>query len=196
MEEKYYFIYGGDFTLVTGNYQWFPEIMENLGTTLEDYNEGKYVLLNEEQTAFLESHPDASPEEAWNMSISEAAKPLDILLLVGKIEEYDTSSEVNTFYINDTAVWFSKETRTSLNNSVSIEKEIGKDTTVLWVDNTPYTVSVDTLKQMLTEIELYAIECYNNTQNNIAEAKELTLKSEVDSFDITKGYPEKLSFNL
>lgn len=196
MNGTYYFIYNGDFVLVTGNYQWNSEIMENLGTSLEDYKEGKYVLLNEEQAAFLENHEEATPEEAWNMSISENASPKDIRSLVESINEYDTSAEVNTFYVNGTPVWFDKYARTTISQSISTEIGVGKETTVMWFEGTPYTMDINDAKQMFIDIELYAIECYNNTQKNIAEARTLTSKSEVANFDITKGYPEKLSFNL
>lgn len=194
--ERYIFIYNKDFAIVSGDYTCDPDIVANLGETWGDYLEGKYVLLNEEQTAFLDSYPTATPQEAWNMEVSPLATASEILSLVNSINDYDASEEVNTFYVNDETVWFSKETRTSLNNSLTIEKEVGKDTTVLWVNNTPYTMTVDEAKKMLSDIELYAIECYNNTQKNIAEAKALTLKEEIASFDITKGYPEKLNFNL
>lgn len=196
MNETYYFIHNGDFVLVTGDYQWNQEIMDNLGISFEDYKEGKYVLLSGEQTAFLEENSEATPEEAWNMSMSPTAGPKDIMALIDSIESYDSSAEVNTFYVNDIPVWFTKDTRASLNNSISIEKEVGKETTVLWVNGIPYTMTVDEAKQMLVDLELYAIACYNNTQKNIAEAQTLTLKSEITDFDITKGYPEKLSFNL
>lgn len=196
MDEIYYFIYNNSFVTVTGDYHWHSDIAENLGTSLEDFTEGKYVLLNEEQVAFLKEHGDATPEEAWNMAVRENANSNDIGALIERIEDYDSSEEVNKFFVNDTPVWFNKEVRTSLNSSLSIEKEVGRETTVLWINNTPYTISVDEAKRIISEVELYAVECYNNTQKNIAEAKTLTLKEEVTSFDITKGYPEKPRFTI
>lgn len=196
MDEFHIFIYNGSYVTVSGDYNYIPDIVTNLGETWEDYLNSKYVLLNEEQENYVDEHPGASPSEAFFMQEDIEASASDKRSLIEKINEYDSSEEVNTFYVNDVPVWFNKETRTSLNNSISIEKEVGKETTVLWIDNTPYTMSVDAAKQMLIDIELYAIACYNNTQNNIAEVEGLTLKSDIKSFDITKGYPEKLNFNL
>ena len=196
MEKENYFIYNGDFSLVNGDYQWVPEIIGNLGNSFEDYKNGKFVLLNEEQTSFLKSHSGVTPEEVWNMTLNDFATVGDITALIKGIEDYDSSENVNIFYVNNVPVWFNKETRTALNNSISIEKEVGKDTTTLWINNTPYIISIDIAKQMLSDIELYTIACYNNTRQNIAEAQTITLKSEVANFDITKGYPEKLNFNL
>lgn len=189
-------IYNGNFVSISGSYEDFPDIVSNLGSTLEDYEAGQYVLLSEEQQQFLEDNPEISPIEAWNMEAGVYATDVEKAMLVESIEEYDASSEVNMFYVNDEEVWFSKETRTALNNSLTIEQEIGKETTVLWVNGTPYTLSVATVKQMLVDIELYALACYNNTQTNIAEANGLTLKEEVKGFDVTRGYPEKLRFEF
>lgn len=168
----------------------------DFGTTWEDYIDGKYVLLNEEQVDFYKKNPSASPQEVWNMERDPIASPSMISKLIEAINTYDTSSGVNTFYVNGEAAWFSKETRVALNNSIKIEEESGKKETTLWINNTPYTVTIDTAKQLLIDLEFYTIECYNNTQRNIAEAKTLTLEKEVSSFDIKKGYPEKLNFNL
>lgn len=193
--ERHIFIYNKDFAIVSGDYTCDHDIVANLGETWQDYLDGKYVMLNEEQTEFLDSYPTATPQEVWNMEISPLATASEILALVNEINDYDMSEEVNTFYVNGEAVWFSKEKRTALNNSLTIEETV-KDTTTLWVNNTPYVMTVEAAKRMLVDIELYTIECYNNTQENIAKAKTLTLKEEVASFDITKGYPEKLNFNL
>lgn len=193
---EYIFIHNGNYLTVSGDYNCVPDIVENLGETLEDYLNGKYVMLNAEQLAFLEANPAALPIEAFNMAEDDEATEFDRQVVIEAIENYDYSEEVNTFYVNNTPVWFSKETRTALNNSLSIEREVGKETTILWISGTPYTMTVDVAKQILSDLELYAIACYNNTQNNIASVQAMTLKSELRNFDITQGYPEKLNFNL
>lgn len=192
----YIFIQNETYITVSGEYTCFPDIVDNLGTTIEDYSEGKYILLNEEQRNFLEINPSALPSEVFNMTMSDKATELDKQLVVAAINEYDISEAVNSFYVNDTSVWFSKETRASLNNSITIEQEVGKETTTLWFNGVPYTLTIEAAKQMLIDLELYALACYNNTQTNIASVQNLTLKSELNSFDITQGYPEKLKFNL
>lgn len=196
MEDKNYFIYNGGFVTTYGNYNWDSSIMENLGTTLDDFKEGKYVLLKEEQIAFFKSHIGATPVEVWNMTMSSEASSKDIAILIRAIKDYGDSEAVKTFYINNTPIWYDSETRASINSSVTIEKNIGKETTTLWVNNTPYELATDVVLDLLTQVEVYSKSCYNNTQSNIKEALSLTLKKEVESFDITKGYPEKLNFNL
>lgn len=193
---EYIFIHNGNYLTISGDYNCVPDIVENMGETLEDYLNGKYVMLNVDQIAFLEANPAATPAEAFNMAESTEATEFDRQAVIEAIQNYDSSEEVNTFYVNGFPVWFSKETRTSLNNSLSIEREVGKETTVLWIGGTPYTMTIDDAKQMLTNLELYAIACYNNTRSNIASVQAMTLKAELRNFNITQGYPEKLNFNL
>lgn len=196
MGEFYIFIYKEGFTSVFGDYTCNPDIMSNLGESWDDYLNGKYVMLNEDQIAYLNSSSGNTPYEVFHMQENKEASNEDTERVIDDILAYDSSDAVNMFYVNDTPVWFDKSTRVSLANSLNIEKEIGKDTTILWIGNTPYTMSIENAKQLLTDLEVYAMACYNNTQNNIARVRNLQLKTEVKEFDITEGYPEKLKFNL
>ena len=47
----------------------------NVGTTLEDYDNGTFLLLNDDQIAFHEANPDATPLEVWNMEIPSSPEP-------------------------------------------------------------------------------------------------------------------------
>ena len=79
-------------------------------------------------------------------------------------------------------------------NSISIEKEIGKTDTVLWYDATKYAIPISDALRMLNEIEMYALNCYNVTQSHIAAVRALQTIEEIENYDYTIGYPEKLSF--
>jgi hypothetical protein len=48
--------------------------------------------------------------------------------------------------------------------------------------------------QMLLAIEVYASECYDNTQRHIAAVDVLESIEEVESYDYRVGYPNKLEF--
>ena len=47
----------------------------NVGTTLEDYDNDAFLLLNADQAAFHEAHPDATPLQVWNMEIPSTPEP-------------------------------------------------------------------------------------------------------------------------
>ena len=91
-------------------------------------------------------------------------------------------------------MWLPKETRVGLVNTVTIEKNAGKETTVLWFGGERYELPVDTALQMLSALELYALECYNVTAAHKAAVNALESVEDVVAYDYTQGYPEKLNF--
>lgn len=193
--ESRIFIYNGSYITSYGDIS-TSDIAKNLGYTWEDYLAGKYVQLTEEQLAFMGEDATKTPEEVFFMKDNLEASTSDVGWLISRIKEYDTSEEINTFFVNDTPVWFSKEERAALSNSLRIEAEIGKEATVLWINGVAYSLLIEEAKKMFNSIEEYAIACFNNTSININKAKALKLKEEVNNFDITQGYPEKLHFKF
>ena len=112
------------------------------------------------------------------------------------IEAYDTSSAVNGFVLNGAVVWLDKATRVGLMNSTTIAKAMGQATTTLWLGDTKLEVGCDMAIQLLSALEMYALECFNVTAAHKKAVAELTDIGEVLSYDYTKGYPEKLTMNV
>lgn len=110
-----------------------------------------------------------------------------------EIDAYDTSSNVNSFTLDGEEVWLDKDTRVGLMNSTTIQKAAGQANTTLWFEGKSYTIPCDTAIQMLSALELYALECYNVTAQHKAAVEALTTKEEVEAYDYTTGYPEKLN---
>lgn len=114
-----------------------------------------------------------------------------------KIEEiikYDSSSEVNEFFLGETSIWLDKATRAGLKLRFEAEISLGKDNTTLWYDNIQYSLGLNNATQMLLAIELYASACYDNTQAHIANVKALENIEDIKNYDYRVGYPEKLRF--
>lgn len=116
--------------------------------------------------------------------------------IIRKIDEYDTSVNVNSFKLNGVDVWLSKDTRVGLMNSISIEKATGKEQSVLWFNNIYITINCDSAIQMLSALELYAINCYNKTAEHKVNVQNLSSIEEVYNYDYTQGYPSKLEFTI
>ena len=116
--------------------------------------------------------------------------------VIRKIDEYDTSVNVNSFKLNGVDVWLSKDTRVGLMNSISIEKAAGKEQSVLWFNSICVTVNCDSAIQMLSALELYALDCYNKTAEHKANVQNLSSIEEVHNYDYTQGYPSKLEFTI
>lgn len=111
-----------------------------------------------------------------------------------RIGRFDTSPEVNQFYISDTPMWLDKETRTGLKLRFEAEIAMGKTDTTLWADGVQYPLPLSTGVKMLYALEVYASMCYDQTQAHLAAIDALTTVEEVESYDHTSGYPEKLKF--
>lgn len=116
--------------------------------------------------------------------------------VIRKIDEYDTSVNINSFKLNGVDVWLSKDTRVGLMNSISIEKNAGKEESVLWLNGICITINCDAAVQMLSSLELYALACYNKTAEHKLAVSQLTDISKVKAYDYTAGYPDKLSFTI
>ena len=116
--------------------------------------------------------------------------------LINEINAYDTSDEVNSFFLNGVKVWLNKDTRVGLMNSLTIEKNAGKEESTLWFNNICITINCDAAIQMLSTLELYALNCYNVTAQHKVAVENLNNLEEALGYDYTVGYPEKLSFTI
>ena len=116
--------------------------------------------------------------------------------LINEIDAYDTSDEVNYFFLNGIKVWLNKDTRVGLMNSLTIEKNSGKEESTLWFNNICITINCDAAIQMLSALELYALSCYNVTAQHRVAVQNLTTLDAAIAYDYTTGYPEKLSFTI
>lgn len=111
-----------------------------------------------------------------------------------EINHYDSSSEVNEFFLGETSIWLDKATRAGLKLRFEAETSLGKDTTSLWYNNAQYSLGLNKASKMLLAIEVYASACYDNTQNHIANVSKLTTIDDINNYDYRVGYPEKLRF--
>ena len=114
-------------------------------------------------------------------------------LLIAFQKEYDVSAEVNLFYLNGKRVWLDKATRVGLFNILNLEKQNNKENTTLWFKNNSININVDKAIKLLTAVEVYAKQCYDNTQKHYAEINNLNTIEDCLRYDITAGYPEILS---
>ena len=113
-------------------------------------------------------------------------------LLLSLQAEYDNSAEVNSFYLNGKRVWLDKATRVGLVNSLNLEKSSSKTNTILWFNNISITIDIDKALQLLSIVEMYAKDCYNNTHQHYSDITKLETLEDCLSFDITSGYPNIL----
>ena len=139
--------------------------------------------------AGYEEYKEPMPTESEKLEQAKVEK-------IAEITAYDTSDKVNGFVLNGAVVWLDKATRVGLMNSTTIAKAMGQATTTLWLGDTKLEVGCDMAIQLLSSLEMYALECFNVTAAHKKAVAELTDIGEVLSYDYTKGYPEKLMMNV
>ena len=115
---------------------------------------------------------------------------------IAEIAAYATSSSVNGFMLNGLLVWLDKATRVGLMNSTTIAKAAGKQTTTLWLGGLKLVVDCDKAIQLLSALEMYALECFNVTASHKQAVSELTTIEEVEAYDYKSGYPKMLEMSV
>lgn len=138
-------------------------------------------------------------EEEVRKAFVEFSAKMDALKLeqakadkIAEIASYDTSSSVNGFMLNGLLVWLDKATRVGLMNSTTIAKAAGQKTTTLWLGGIKLVVDCDKAIQLLSSLEMYALECFNVTASHKQAVSELTTIEEVEAYNYKAGYPKML----
>lgn len=134
---------------------------------------------------------ESNKEKYKGMTVEEAKE-----ILIAEIAAYDTSSSVNGFMLNGLLVWLDKATRVGLMNSTTIAKAAGQETTTLWLKGIKLVVDCDKAIQLLSALEMYALECFNVTASHKAAVNELTTIEEVEAYDYKAGYPKMLEMSV
>lgn len=117
-------------------------------------------------------------------------------MVLAEIEKNDTSSVVNSFMLNGQRVWLDKATRVGLMNSTTIAKGMGQATTTLWLGDMKLVVECDKAIQLLSALEMYALECFNVTAAHKKAVSEMSTVEEVLAYDYTAGYPKILEMSV
>lgn len=191
---------------IKGNYvefdeQFDEELYNNIGETWEDYLNDKWVLLSNEQLEFKAMNPNASVLEVFNMSIAPIP-PKTIAEIkeekIAEIDKHDQSESVNGFNVikdgNTVTAWLTKEERANYRSSIEAAELAGIDTLHLFIADMPIELGVQTAKMMLAQIQLYADQCYIVTKQHKAEVMAMDNGTEIENYDVTVDYPQKLTF--
>lgn len=113
---------------------------------------------------------------------------------IAEIEVYDTSNAVNGFTLDGQQMWLSLEERKNMRQSLIALKAQEIETFTYWNGLIPITMPVAQFEAIMNVVEVYALQCFNVTAQHKATVEELTSIEEADTFDVTIGYPDKLSF--
>lgn len=158
------------------------------------YNPTEEMVLADGWVEYVAPEPRPIPEAV----LLKRAKSRKI----DEINNYDSSKDVNICYIKtalDTIpYWANKTERSSLKSAVQDYMSLGRETYRLDLREVGVSVDIvcEKLLQMLSALEVYAIDCYNKTTDHIYAVNNLTTVEEIEAYDYRVGYPEKLEFVL
>lgn len=160
-----------------------------VGNSLEDYIAGKYVILSEEQVTYMNEHPNASPEEVWEMH------PLDHVIHVetpqDRMFKY-FEEEHNLVYINNEVhpCWDHQQ----IIYNAECAKALNEEYFTFMADGKYFRGGTDDIIQMMRQIGLYyhKLSIVTNRHYRYLEKH----PDEIGSYDYTTGFPEILHFTL
>ena len=169
-------------------------------TTNEWYYEGQSITHNENGT-LTSGVPSDEQLEAWGFEEWVEPTPTPAQLLerakankIAELEAYDQSDAVNSFSVNGKEMWLDAQTRQQLRISLDANQQAGRETVTKWFDGVQYTYPIDVWYYMLGQVEVYAGDALNVTESHKAAINALESVEDVEVYDFTIGYPEKLSF--
>ena len=113
--------------------------------------------------------------------------------VLSAISTYDASDSVNGLVVNGQRGWLDKATRVGLMNGVAVAKACGLERMSLWIDGREYVMAVERLEELLVNVEVYAMGCYNVTAGHRRAVDGLTALEAVLGYDFKAGYPKMVS---
>lgn len=183
----------------------YSEVKEHIVRSRYSYDEQIAIMLNKDKSSEDSILYDRMQE--WRDFAAEIARIVDVDgynatseieivrdKVLDNIVHYDSSSEVNEFTVQGVKMWLDKATRSGLKLRFESEKTLGKTDTTLWYGETMFNLNIDMAMNMLYRVEVYASECYDNTQKHLTAVKKITDVDELKSYAYKSGYPEKLAF--
>lgn len=134
---------------------------------------------------FVEVEPEPEPEPTQEelLEITRGVK-------LAQLDEYDNSTAVNGFTFKGEIMWLTPAERT--NYMITLEGAKRRN-----IESVPFfgqNILVDMGISILDQINIYAMECVNVTLAHKNAINELETIEEINDYDFTVGYPEKLAF--
>lgn len=181
-----------------------PDYWEGqIGETYEDFLDGKWILLSEEQEDFHKDYPGASIEEVLDCRLKpEPERTLEEAKFekITEIEAYDNSPDVNSFIIevgeDEMTAWIEPSQRSNYKNSLDSAELLGLTEVHPVFNGIQLTLTVQQAKMALAQIQIYADRCYIVTETHKSNVQALETIAAVDEYQYETGYPEKLTFTL
>lgn len=152
--------------------------------------------LTDETVSGIEEIYDHVPTEEDKEDLYQNYLAITKSVYKNSASNYFSSNTVKRFVIGDNIGWFDDNKRSSIKNSVTAEKEEGRTTSNIYVNDVKYELSCDTALNMINKLELYSKDSLVVLENHKLTIDSFTSIQDVENYNFTVNYPEVLSFNF
>ena len=131
--------------------------------------------------------PDDEPpvETPTDIDMAKATK-------IAQIAAYSDSDAVNSLTFHGIKTWLTRTVRDGYNTSITAAKNLGEPTVTFMVGDNEMQLPVEQARRVLDLVQRYADACFIVTERHKIAVRALQTVEEVESYDYTRGYPEKL----
>ena len=153
----------------------------------------QFRLLNDKEVNYYLSHPGCTRSEIKRAMSEQNIKPTLADVKARKIQElkaYDSSENVNGFYVAGNLMWLSPAVRDNYMNTLQGAQRLGVESVTFM----GHDISPEMGIMMLDVINLYAMQCVSITEFHEMTINSFGTEEEVENYDFTTRYPEKLHF--
>ena len=138
------------------------------------------------ETEGVKPNEEPSVEIPTDIDMAKAAK-------IAEIAAYSDSDAVNSLTFNGMKTWLTPNVRANYLVSLDAAELLGETDITFVVEGVQASLPIKQVRLLLAKIQRYADACYIVTEGHKRAVKALQTVEEVESYDYTKGYPEKLA---
>ena len=160
----------------------FP-LTENTSKYVQDF----YSIVEELKSGTSTGGSDL--EEEVTLEAAKKAK-------IEEIEAYNDSDSVNWFYLNDIGMWLTPDLRTNVERQIKARQSLGQEVAPIALGGIIMDIPCEQGLLMLAELEIYAADAYNATEQHKAAVNALEDVESVKAYDYKTGYPEIKRFEI
>ena len=111
---------------------------------------------------------------------------------IREIEAYAQSDNVNILYFNNTPTWLDKETRANYSLSLDAAELLKEKEVTFVVEGNVVKLPIEKARMILATVQRYADDTFIVSSRHKLEVAKLKKIEDVESFDVTAGYPNPL----
>ena len=144
------------------------------------------VVSNPTEEQLIKAGYVQAEEPVMTVEDAKAAK-------IAEIAAYSDSDAVNSLTFNGIKTWLTRTVRDGYNTSITAAKNLGEPNVTFMVGDNEMQLPVEQARRVLDLVQRYADACYLVTERHKIAVRELQTVDEVEKYDYTTGYPEKLA---